>query len=185
MMDNTPPEDAQDLWQNQEPEQMTITLEEVRVRAARLQRHARVILIASLVGLLVLVINTIFGFDRVGLIPRAGWGTVLLVLFYTSYRSYKAGRRALNEFGGTASVHFYQHELERRINSPRTVLLIGGGTAWGMILAFESGRPLANWIPFFVILAISGVSHHFTRRDEVQKLKADLEAVKLLIAKQQ
>ena len=184
MTDHIPPEDAQDLWQNQEPEEMTITLAEVRSRTKRLHRQALFTLIASLIGLVLLVIvPTVLPASRPGVIPRIIWAIAMLLLFYPSYRAYKAGRIALADTAATASVDFYRRALERRVQDPRTIIVILGVSISSALLVFESRFPLRKWIPFFVILAIAGISQYFSRRYEVQQIKADLRALKRLNAK--
>ncbi len=184
MTDQIPPADPQDLWQNQEPEEMSITLAEVRARANRLHRQASVILISSLIGLVLLVIvPTVFVMQRPRPIPRAIWAIVLLMLFYPNFRSYKAGRVALGHTGTTASVEYYRRELERRVSAPRAIVFFAGAAAWGALSAFEGVRPLTSWIPFFFVLAVWGITYYFTRRHEVQSVKADLEQLRRLIAR--
>ena len=163
---------------------MTITLAEVRARAGRLYRQARARFITSFAILVALVIlPTPLAAQRPGLTPRAIWAVVMLLLFYTNYRSYKAGRLACAESGGLASIEFYRRELERRTHALTAVLAVAGAAAWGVLLAYESGRPLVSWVPFFAILAVWGVAYYFIRREEVRVIRADLEALKGLIAK--
>jgi hypothetical protein len=185
MTDHIPPEDAQDLWQNQEPEEMTITLAEVRDKAKRLHRQALSTLILSAIGLLMLVIvPTVVTPNQPGLIPRVVWAIAMFLLFYPSYRAYKAGRIALADPGTTASVEFYRRELQRRANDPRTIIVILGVSVWSAMVVFESRFPLKRWIPFFVILAICGITQYFSRRYEMQQIKADLEQLNRLNARE-
>ena len=183
MTDQMLPEDPQNLWQNQEPEETTLTLAEVRARALRLHRRARIVSIVSLIGLLAfLIVPSVVAVNRPGPIPRAIWVVVMLLLFYPNYRAYKAGRMALGETGNTASVEFYRRELERRASAPRTIILILVA-AIATVVVLQSGRPLKSWIPFFVIVAIWAFSFHYTRRHEMREIKADLAEVDRLIAK--
>jgi hypothetical protein len=184
MTDQMIPEDPQDLWQNQEREEMTLTLAEVHIRARRLHRHARVATIVSLAGLLaLLIVPIVVAVNRPGPIPRAIWAVAMLLLLYPNYRAYKAGRTALGETGTTASVEFYRRELERRARAPRTIIFVLVSLMAGVVV-LQSGRPLKSWIPFFVIMAIWAFSYQYTRRHEIQEIKADLKELNRLTAKE-
>jgi hypothetical protein len=117
------PNDPRNIWQDQEVEKMTITLDDVRRRATRLEkvvwwRNLREYAASALAAAL--------------LVPHLwrdrGWHlapTVLLLagMAYVMFELHRRGRSnaVSTELGLVASVEFYRRELERQRDALRSI----------------------------------------------------------------
>lgn len=122
-MQNEPnPNDLQNLWQDQEIEKVTITIDEVRRRANRFERriHWRNLREYG-VGMIV------FAFLAAQLLRAHGWHLappLLLIAgtLYVMYQLYLRGARPVpSDAGVRASLEFHRLELERQRDALRSV----------------------------------------------------------------
>src|SRR6266852_5397939 len=109
------PDDPRSLWQNQEMEEETITIDAVRLQAARFERRVhRRNLREYAAGVAVVAFFTL------QLWRVHGWGLappVLLIVgtIYVMFQLHRLGARSLPADAGiTASIEFYCLELERQ-----------------------------------------------------------------------
>jgi hypothetical protein len=125
-MPNDPnPTDPRHLWQNQEDERVTITLEDVRRRAARLQRRIYWRNLREYVAGMIVI--GVFG---ASLWHYRGWQLVpsVLLIVGTVYVLFQIHRRGSArslpvEADLNASLEFHILELERQRDALRTVVL--------------------------------------------------------------
>ena len=118
------PKDARNLWQSQEGEKVTISLEEIRLRATRLERRIwwrnfREY-VAGAVG--------VIGFSIFGLRVFGGWAlfpNVLMIagMIYVIVQLHRRGsaRSLPADADARSSIHFYRLELARQRDALRTV----------------------------------------------------------------
>jgi Flp pilus assembly protein TadB len=186
MKENPMPDDMRDLWQKQELEPVSITLEEIRQRAAWFRRRIyRRNLVEYAAGILAI---TVFA---VTMRWRNGWQLVppiLLIagLIYILYQLHRraAAREVRIDDGLRASIELYRLELERQRDALRSVWgwyqlpLVPGILAMCVESAVTAGistRYLAGLSYIvFVFAAIWWVNSRGARRldRKIQELKA-------------
>jgi len=114
--------DIGNLWQGQETEKMTITLDEIRFKATRFERRIHWRNMREYMAAAVVV--AIFAANAW---RQHGWDRLppLLLIAGTLYSMFELSRRGANampaEAGMTACLDFYRRELERQRDALRSV----------------------------------------------------------------
>ena len=191
MPDEFPMNDPQKIWQNQPTEPIKVSPDEIRRKAQKLQRKARMAALVSIVMGLFLFLWFARTFVRVhDVVPRIGWGLVSLWCIYCAYHGYKQMGRLASEAALCTSFEFYRRELERQRDFDRHIWRRSGlplafaGMAMivvpGLIKALESPRLLLNAAPFFVLLAVWFVIFLSMRRRNRRKLQREIDELNVL-----
>ena len=196
--------DPKQLWQSQNGESMSMTIEELREKLRTLQSKTRWRMIMNgIIGLtcLAVFINVFIKAP----VPngRWGWGLVILGTLCIMVPTVSlAFRRDLpqtfeTDAALTTSLNFYRRILDRQ----RSLRLPGKWNALGLFFLFaglfvmvapvalsQFQRPgpsgLRNWIPFFLILVAWGISYILIGRRTRQSLRREYEALDALERKE-
>ena len=118
------PNDPRNLWQDQELEKVTITVEEVRLRAARFERRIRWRNLREYAAG-----ATVVAFFTTQLWRAHGWrlAPAVLMIVGTIYVMFQLSRRGARPVpanaGMAASLEFHRLELERQRDALRSVWL--------------------------------------------------------------
>ena len=191
MPDEFPMNDPQKIWQNQPTEPIKISPDEIRRKAQKLQRKARMAALVSIVMGLFLFLWFARTFVRVhDVVPRIGWGLVSLWCIYCAYHGYKQMGRLASEATLYTSFEFYRRELEWQRDFDRHVWRRSGlivafaGMALivmpGLIKALETPRLLLNVVPFFALLAVWLVIFFSMRKRNRRKLQREIDELNTL-----
>jgi hypothetical protein len=180
------PNDPRNLWQDQEVERVTITVDDVRSRAARFERRvhwrnlreyaAGAIVVASL---------------SPHLWREHGWrlAPALLLIagtIYVMFQIYRRGsaRPVPAEAGMTASLEFHRRELERQRDALRTVWawyllpFLPGFVAMVVATAMDRGinaRLIVSGLVFVLVFVVVGCLNAWGARKldrKIQEVKA-------------
>jgi uncharacterized membrane protein (DUF485 family) len=180
------PNDPRNLWQDQEVERVTITVDDVRSRAARFERRvhwrnlreyaAGAIVVASL---------------SPHLWRENGWrlAPALLLIagtIYVMFQIYRRGsaRPVPAEAGMTASLEFHRRELERQRDALRTVWawyllpFLPGFVAMVVATAMDRGinaRLIVSGLVFVLVFVVVGCLNAWAARKldrKIQEVKA-------------
>lgn len=115
--------DARELWQAQEVEKMTITVDEIRSRAMRFERRVYWRNIRESVAAVVVI--ALFAFYALHAGLRNGWPQWLLIagVVYAMWQLHRRGSAhpLPPDSGATSSLHFYRAELERQRDALRAI----------------------------------------------------------------
>ena len=135
MTNESPPNDMRNVWQNQKPEGIRMSVEEIRRKAMKLQRkifweNA----LSYLIGLggVAYLSFCLMGhrFPKTALF-RLGLGLILIAILYMLWQTHKRSpsRRVPAEIGLVSCLDFHRQELERRRDFHRSVWRWGLGPA--------------------------------------------------------
>ena len=110
-------DDLRNLWQNQQVEDMKISITELRAKAAKFQKRIRRRNLREQVACLFVIVA--FGwmfYKSVAVGPRIGFGLIVAGAVYIGWHLYaKATPKALpSDIGSANGLDFYRRELERQ-----------------------------------------------------------------------
>jgi uncharacterized membrane protein (DUF485 family) len=186
MPDELNPNDPRKLWQDQEVERVTITVDDIRSRAARFERRihwrnlreyaAGAIVVAALLP---------------HLWREHGWSLAPALLLiagtvYVLFQIYRRGsaRPVPAEAGMTASLEFHRRELERQRDALRTVWawyllpFLPGFVAMVVATAMDRGinaRLIVSGLVFVLVFLVVGCLNSWAARKldrKIQEVKA-------------
>ena len=125
------------LWQQQEREERTMPLDEIRAKAERLDAHTqRWRFVTAVLFMLLLIIEAFQVWIQDALLERVGDSLTIAALVYVAYRFRKQRMAAPPvALGRTNSAEFYRAELVRQRDLSKD--------SWGYLLPFVPGVALA------------------------------------------
>lgn len=184
-------DDPRNLWQNQEVEEMKLSLEEIRARAAKFQsRIRRRNLREYAAALLVILLFARFFSTTPNIVERIGFALVIAGALYYIAHLWKWGapRFLPADMGRADCLHFYRGELERQRDLLRgvwtwAILPIAPGLAIGLIYGIVTASPAARWrsilgalIATAIILGIGWLNQRAAGRldGQIAELNRDL-----------
>lgn len=117
------PKDPRKLWQSQEGENVTISLEKIRLRATRFERRIwwrnfrEYVAAAVLIGLSIVGLRVLHGWDR---LPAV---LIIAATIYVVVQLHRRGsaRSVPADESARSSIQFHRRELERQRDALRTV----------------------------------------------------------------
>lgn len=148
-------EDLRNLWQEQETEEMKISVDELRLRAAKFQNAVRWRNLREQAAcLFVIVAFGVMSWKIPQTVPRISFALIIAGAIYVAWHLQKWGapKRAPEDLARATSVEFYRGELERQCALLRGVWkwylgpLVPGLTLlvlWGIWVA----GPERRWFP--------------------------------------
>jgi hypothetical protein len=186
-------DDPRGLWQNQEVEEMKISVEELRAKAAKFQRRMRMRNIREYIAALVVIgIFTLFFVKMTDTIPRIGFAMIIAGSIYYMFHLWKWGssKSVPAEMGRADCLHYYRDELARQRDLVRSAWLWAvGPIAPGMALFFAwdivTSPPAQRWrrlagisISIAILIAVVWANRHAARRLDrrIAELNRDLAA---------
>lgn len=191
MSDEPNPNDVRNLWQCQEVEKVTITIDEIRHRATRFEKRIYWRNIREYIAGAV-----VLAFFAPQLWHQHGWrlAPALLLIAGTIYVMYqltlRGARSVPSEAGLKASMEFHRQELERQRDALRTVWrwyllpFVPGFAAALVALGFDRGINARLMISVLIIIltlvGVWGLNEWAARKldrkiQEVKNLEADDE----------
>lgn len=118
MMNDLPPHDLREVWQNQNPEDIRMSVEEMRRKAMRFERK---VFCENALGYLILLaggsfITFRFVLHGPNLLVRLGMGMFVAVMLYIGWQMHKRSpfRSVPAEMGIVSCLEFHRAELARR-----------------------------------------------------------------------
>jgi hypothetical protein len=127
MTNESSPNDTKNVWQNQKPEGIRMSVEEIHRKAAKFQRKVFWENALNYFLLLVGVAFACFFFIRYGsptdVLRRLGFGMTVAAMLYMVWQTHKRSpfRRVPAERGFVSCLEFHRKELERRRDLHRSV----------------------------------------------------------------
>jgi Kef-type K+ transport system membrane component KefB len=192
--------DPKQLWQNQNGERTSMTIEELREKLRTLQSKTRWwMIVNSIIGLTCLAVFISIFIKTTVPDGRWGWGLVIVgtlcIMVPTVSLAFKGGLPQTFEADAalTTSLEFYRRILDRQ----RTLRLPGNWTALGLFFLFAglfvmvapialatlqrpSPSSLNPWIPFAMILVAWGISYILIGRRTRAWFRREYEALDAL-----
>ena len=180
MTPSTPPDNLQQIWQNQRREHNTMSEEQVRTRAIHFQvRVRRNLLLAFVLGLALLSLCAMAIAQLGNRTPRVIAGAMLIVVAITTYKAYRRilwPQTVSPDTGLNGCLAFYRKELTTEY---RTLVL-----KWRLLVAITIFLWLTSFHLFFqgpllvrVFLPASLILIIIVRRWEARKLNRELAAL--------
>ena len=183
--------DPQSIWQNQPTEPFIMSADQLRYKAAQLQRKARFKTALSIILGIALFIffgkQTLAGGD---LVPRLGLGLITGWCLFFVYQAYHwTWPNALAQDATlSTTLHSYRTQLERRSDYARHIWRRAGlpfcflGLALfalpGIIQSLNHPALLINFAPLISLLAIWLVAFYLIRRSDRRKLTKEIEELR-------
>jgi hypothetical protein len=181
-MSNEPnPNDVRNLWQGQEVEKVTITVDEIRRRAARFERRIYWRNMREYVaGAVVVALFT------VQILHQHGWRMApgLLLIAGTIYVMFEVSRRGArpvpSDVGMSAFLEFHRQELERQRDALHTVWrwyllpFVPGFVAALVVAGFDrglNGRVLTSGAIIILVLVIVWAGNEYVARKLDRKIR--------------
>jgi hypothetical protein len=199
-----PPNDLQNVWQNQPTGVFKVSVEKLRCKAQRLDRNARLTVLFSAVIAIVLFLffgwaflsfpeeYRDFGLEPIGAwTVRLGFGVLSLWSLYSGYKTYKVfwPSRATSEADLRTTLRSYRFQLEKRRDYSQNIWLRSGlifcmaGLAMVVtpVLVREIVTPvrmLADLGPIFVLLIVWLLIFIPTRRRRQRRLRQEIDQLR-------
>jgi hypothetical protein len=180
--------DPKKVWQDQPTEAITMSVDEIRRKAHKLQRRAQAAAVLWIVIGLTLCVAFAHSFVKdQGLLLRTGWGILSLWSLYGAYQAYRWiwPGNLVEEGTSRTSVESYRSELERQRDYGRHIWRRAGltfcflGLAFvvlaALIQALATPQLLVNAVPFFVLLLIWFIAFFFQRKRGQQRLQKEID----------
>jgi uncharacterized integral membrane protein len=180
--------DPKKVWQDQPTEAITMSVDEIRRKAHKLQRRAQAAAVLWIVIGLTLCVAFAHSFVKdQGLLLRIGWGILSLWSLYGAYQAYRWiwPGNLVEEGTSRTSVESYRSELERQRDYGRHIWRRAGltfcflGLAFvvlaALIQALATPQLLVNAVPFFVLLLIWFIAFFFQRKRGQQRLQKEID----------
>ena len=125
MTNDSSPKDMRNVWQNQKPEGIRMSVEEIRRKAVRFER--KVFWENALnyfVGLAGVTFCCYFVLHGPNVLFRLGFGMLVAVMLYLVWQRHQRSpfRRVPSEMGIVSCLEFHRQELERRRDYHRRFL---------------------------------------------------------------
>ena len=155
MTNESPPNDMRNVWQDQKPEGIRMSTEEIHRKAERFERRVfwenALNYFVGLAG--VAFLSLCLMWHGLGVLLRFGFGLILLAVLYMVWQTHKRSpfRRVPEEMGLVSCLEFLRRELERRRDLHRSVW------RWGL------GPALPGLVVLMVGLARMGHGRHSVR----------------------
>jgi tetrahydromethanopterin S-methyltransferase subunit E len=127
MTNESSPSDMRNVWQNQKPEGIRMSVEEIRGKAARFQRKVfwenALNYVVLLAGVAFVSFCLVWHRFPTTVLIRLGLGLTVAALLYMLWQTHKRSpsRRVPAEMGIVSCLDFYRKELERRRDLHRSV----------------------------------------------------------------
>jgi hypothetical protein len=188
MANEFPSPDPKTIWQNQPTEQFSMSADQLRYKAQRLQRKARVKTIFSIImGIALFIFFARQTFLAGYSVPGMGLGLISLWGIYFAYqachwtwpnsvaqdatldttlRSYRTG---LEQQG------YYARNIWLRTGLPFCFLGLALVVVPGLIKSFSNPGLFVNFVPLFGLLALWFVAFYFIRRRDRRKLAQEIK----------
>jgi hypothetical protein len=198
-MTDPSPKDVKQIWKNQETEGTTVTLQDIRNRAAKFERRVRNRNLREYIaGAVVIVLFGLGAWNLQGWMIKLGCGLIVAATLYVTWQLHRRGRaRGVPDGATTAGLlAFHREELERQRNMIRGVwgwyiapfvpgcvlILLGRYFQFhvpGIPLAEDHLRIVLGAIIAVLIVVVIGVLNMWgaarlqNRIDELDKLRAE------------
>ena len=130
--------DAKSIWQNQETEGTTVTLDDIRKRAARFQKRIRNRNLREYIASVVVIAAFAFvAWQTPGWMIKSGSALIVAATIFVAWQLHRRGRAQAVPDGATAGglLAFHREELVRQRDAVRSVWL------W-YLLPFQPGMAL-------------------------------------------
>jgi hypothetical protein len=191
MASDFPTNDPRTVWQNQPKEPFKMSIEELRSKAERRQKKARLEVILSIAIGFILCVIFAWTFVKVHeMVPRLGWAVLSLWSIYFAYQAYRwiwPGRLAPNATVST-SLEFYRHELENQRDHARHVwrrsgltfcfLGLGLTIVPELIYSHDIAHLPGNVGPLVVLLIMWAVAFSYLRKRRQRRLQQEIEELR-------
>jgi hypothetical protein len=148
-------DELRDLWQHQPVEEMKMSIEELRAKAAKFQGRVRWRNVREFVACgVVIVLFGSAGIHTPQLVPRISFGLIIAGVVYVAWYLHTCGAAASlpSDMGRDGCVTFYRRELEKQRDLLRSVwkwylgpLIPGMALFFGWMIV--NVRPERRWRP--------------------------------------
>lgn len=186
-----PMHDPQNIWQNQTTEPFRMSPNDLRLRAQKHQKIARLKAQFSIVTGLILFVFFARTFAKGGdVVPRMGLGLISFWCLYFAYQAYRWTwpERLVPDAALDATIKSYRSALEKRQHYARYVWRRSGLTFCflglalvvvpGLIQSIDHPELLLNFVPILVLLVLWLIAFFFIRRRDRQKLQREIEVLR-------
>lgn len=143
MTNKSPSSDLRNVWQNQKPEGILMSAEEIRRKAEKFERKIfwenALNYLVGFAG--VALLSLCLMWQILGALLRLGMGLILVAVLYMVWQTHKRSpfRRMPAEMGVASCVEFHRRELERRRDLHRNVWKWSLGPAIPGLLVIMAG----------------------------------------------
>ena len=150
MTNESPSNDLRNVWQNQKPEGIVMSTEEIRRKAIEFEKKVfwenALNYLVGFTG--VALLSLCLMWQILGPLLRLGIGLILVAVLYMVWQTHKRSpfRRVPAEMGSASCLEFHRRELERRRDLHRSVWRWSLGPAIPGLLVFMAG--LAHMSPW-------------------------------------
>jgi hypothetical protein len=182
-------DDLRNLWQNQEVDEMKISIDELRAKAAKFQKRIHSRNLREQVACLLVIIGFGWSFFRPSpIVPRISFALMMAGAIYVAWHlRVKGTAKALPpEMAGASCLEFYKRELEKQRD------LVGNVWTWYLgplipgiallvIWAIATLPPAKRWypMPFATLSVIAFWIIDRTNRRAAQQLNHQIEELNL------